>query len=176
MSHISAVLNQSTDAATYASIATAYSAIWHALAVDPTRTHVMLTYHNTSTSHTLLYNIFPALLLDLPVISPGIFTMQSAFYPQIAATYGVPLDNRFTWTKSDWEMWAGAGSAPATRKMFVERLARWINETGTDMALTDHYETDTGGYTSWPFIARSVVGGHFSLLALGIGGGGRGEV
>jgi hypothetical protein len=48
----------------------------------------------------------------------------------------------------------------------VNALARWVNERSTDMALTDHYMTGNGRYTAYAFIARSVVGGHFALLAL----------
>jgi hypothetical protein len=98
--------------------------------------------------------------------------MQSAFYPTVAEKYGVPLDNRHLWTKSDWEMWAAAASEPETRALFVTSLARWINETSTDKALCDHFvTTGDGGYSDYPFVARPVVGGHFALLAMGVFGG-----
>lgn len=74
--------------------------------------------------------------------------MQSAFYPQKVQEFGVPLDKRYMWTKSDWEMWAAACSENTTRKMFITKLAHWINKTSTGLALTDHYMTDgMGGYT-----------------------------
>jgi hypothetical protein len=68
-------------------------------------------------------------------------------------------------------MWAAATSLPQTRALFVKSLAKWINETVTDKALTDHYmTTGDGNYTDYPFVARPVVGGHFSLLAMGMFG------
>jgi len=88
-----------------------------------------------------------------------------------------------SYTESDWELWTAAICAPATRRLFVNAVAYWLNNTSTDRAFTDLYETiDDGSYPASPdsihFIARPVAGGHFSLLALlksrpecGYGGG-----
>jgi len=93
--------------------------------------------------------------------------MQSAFYPTINARFGVPLDTRNKWTKSDWEMFAAAVASPATQKMFIEDLARWIDSTPTHRAMTDLFQTDNGDYPGGlQFTARPVMGGSFSLLAL----------
>jgi hypothetical protein len=65
-------------------------------------------------------------------------------------------------------MWTAAHSKPATRRLFVNVLAKWSNETGTDGALTDQYmKINDGGYTDYAFVARAVVGGHFAMLATG---------
>jgi hypothetical protein len=53
--------------------------------------------------------------------------------------------------------------------MFVTSLAYWLNNTDTATAFTDLYDTTEGGFSTNPninFVARPVVGGHFSLLAL----------
>lgn len=51
-------------------------------------------------------------------------------------------------------------------------VARWINETGTGAPFSDLWDTvGEGGFGGRPeiveFRARPVVGGHFSLLAVG---------
>ena len=94
--------------------------------------------------------------------------MQSAFYPTVASEYGVALDTRHAWTKSDWEMFAAAVAAPATRDMFVAKLASWVGATSSDRAMTDLYDSVTGGYPAGGpyFVARPVMGGVFALLAL----------
>ena len=85
--------------------------------------------------------------------------------------YGVPLDSRQAWAESDWEMCAAACSEPRTRRLFVNALARWVNETSTDMALMDHYmTTGDGGCTS----CASVVCRQFALdkaQKMQVGGG-----
>lgn len=93
--------------------------------------------------------------------------MQSNFYPTVANEYGVPLDTRHQYTKSDWEMFCAAIAAPATRDLFIGDLAKWINETPTNRAMTDLFDTKSGDYPSGiTFTARPVVGGFFALLAL----------
>jgi len=137
-----------------------YYTLWTESAIDPSTNHTLLAY-NLPDSYSILYNIFPALLFNLRAIPKSLFTMQSDFYPTVAQKYGVPLENRRLWTKSDWEMWAAATSRPETRALFVNSLAKWINETSTDKALSDHFmTTGDGGYTDYPFVARPVVGGH----------------
>jgi hypothetical protein len=42
-------------------------------------------------------------------------------------------------------MFTAAYCAPDTRDMFVKDLANWIGTTATGRALTDLYDTTTGG-------------------------------
>ena len=92
--------------------------------------------------------------------------MQSAFYPTVAEKYGVPLDTRHLYTKTDWEMWAAAVAEPETRDMFHRKIVAWINETPTYRAFTDLYETKNGSYPWLQFTARPVMGGSFAMLVL----------
>lgn len=45
---------------------------------------------------------------------------------------------------ADWECFAAAVASPDTRDMFIKLLATWVNETPTNRALTDLYDTQTG--------------------------------
>lgn len=101
-------------------------------------------------------------------IPHGIYQNQSSYYAQSMQKYGLPLDSRHLYTKSDWQFAAAAVAEPAVRKEILDRVARWINETETDKPLTDLYETEgNGGFPEGLFfMARPVVGGHFAFLAL----------
>jgi hypothetical protein len=101
-------------------------------------------------------------------IPHGVYTNQSAFYALSMQRYGLPLDSRHLYTKSDWEFAAAAVAEPAVRKEILDRVAKWVNETSTDRPLTDLYETEgDGGFPDGLFfMARPVVGGHFAFLAL----------
>jgi len=132
------------------------------------KTHTVLSYQYRS-SYGLLYNTYPDLLLDLSIIPSYVYSMQSKFYPTISQIFGVPLDSRHEYTKSDWELWTAATCEPSTGTLFVTSLAKWINETTTNFPFTDLYDTTDGGFPQNPsilFLNRPVVGGHFSLLAL----------
>jgi hypothetical protein len=101
------------------------------------------------------------------LIPHHIYTTQSDWYLTVLQTYGLPLDSRHLYTKNDWEFQAAAVASPETREAILGRIAKWINETVTDLPLTDLYKTeDEGGYPGNKFRARPVVGSFFSGLAL----------
>ena len=96
-----------------------------------------------------------------------IYTKQSKWYDYVRQKYGLPLDSRHLYTKTDWEFFAMAVSSKAVRHEILRSVANWVNETSTDLPFTDLHETEGDG--GWPgprFFARPVVGGHFSFLAL----------
>ena len=100
-------------------------------------------------------------------IPDHIYTTQSRWYSVAMQKYGLPLDSRHLFTKSDWEFQAAAVASRHTRHQILDRVARWLNETPTDRPLTDLYMTeDEGGFPGPHFFARPVVGSHFAFLAL----------
>jgi hypothetical protein len=166
---MSKIANLTGNVDTFASTAEDYLTKWQDLAITKTTTpaHTTLAYGDES-SHGLLYNIYADKLLNLNFVPQSVYDMQSAFYPTVALEYGVPLDTRHTWTKSDWEMFVAAVSSPSTKTMFISKLANWIGNTTTQLAMTDLFDAGTGG---WPengpqFKARPVMGGTYALLAL----------
>jgi hypothetical protein len=107
-------------------------------------------------------------------VKKEIYRMQSNWYHNVRQKYGLPLDSRHLYTKSDWELFAAAVSSKKVREEIVQSVALWINETATDLPMTDLYDTEgDGGFTKSRFHARPVVGGHFSFLALQKACGGR---
>lgn len=167
MGAIAQAAGHPADAANLSATASDYYTRWEKLAVDPAERHTLLAYQWRS-SWGLLYNAYMDLLLGLGAVSADVYAMQSEWYAGQSQVFGVPLDSRHLYTKSDWEMWAAATCAPGTRRLFVNALAYWINSTATEFPLTDLYDTaGVGGYPGdLVFKARPVVGGHFSLLAL----------
>jgi len=104
---------------------------------------------------------------DKNFIPHHIYETQSRWYATAMQKYGLPLDSRHLYTKSDWEFQVAAVASPNTRKMILDRVARWVNETNTDRPLTDLYITEgEGGFPGPNFFARPVVGSHFAFLAL----------
>jgi hypothetical protein len=88
---------------------------------------------------------------------------ETAWYQRKLATYGIPLDNRKTYTKSDWEMWVAAWvDDPGLKEAIADRLADYVQESSTRIPFSDWYDTQSGEFIS--FIARSVQGGIFMPL------------
>ncbi|RYP78166.1 hypothetical protein DL769_003247 [Monosporascus sp. CRB-8-3] len=174
MSAVARVVGEEGDAAEFSRTAVDYYGRWEEMAMDPAGNHTMLAYQWRS-SWGLLYNLYMDKLLNLGIASAALYDTQSAFYATVSQTYGVPLDSRHAYTKSDWQVWAVATSSATTRRLIVNALARWLNETATTGPLGDLFQAaGDGGYPpdQPAFKARPVVGGHFALLALGRSGQG----
>ncbi|KAB8305035.1 hypothetical protein EYC80_004340 [Monilinia laxa] len=172
MAEIANLTSHSDVASNYSNIAKSYVDQWIDLAVidNTTLPHTSLSYSNPDPdSYSLLYNLYPDTLLSLHIIPPSIYTMQSNFYSSIAQSYGVPLDSRNSWTKSDWNIWCATIADDSTKKDMINRVARFVGETESSVPLTDFYDRETGSLADFPtnFLARPVVGGHFAGLALG---------
>lgn len=105
-----------------------------------------------------------------------IYTRQSKWYSYVMQKYGLPLDSRHLYTKSDWEFEAAAVASKQVRADILQRVAKWLNETVTDRPFTDLYQTEGRGEFPGPnFFARPVVGGHFAFLTLERACGGTGR-
>lgn len=76
--------------------------------------------------------------------------------------FGIPLDTRHTYTKTDWEIWTAAiVSDTAVRNFLITSVKRWASEGFNSFAFGDWYETTNGAPQG--FRARPVVGGHREL-------------
>ncbi|SGY74530.1 BQ5605_C005g03368 [Microbotryum silenes-dioicae] len=153
----------------YGATAKAYAAEWYDLALTPKPIdlpHAKLAYQDEN-SHGLLYNLFGDRALNLGIFDRQLYEWQSKFYTTLLQPFGVPLDSRHLWTKSDWEMFASASSTSRdSRDMFVDSIVKYLKAGKVDAAFPDLYETTDGNFPGrgldWP------IEGHFSLLALDV--------
>ena len=145
MAVIAHLTGNAADAANYTQIAHSYINEWQVLGVaqDANPPHTTLGYGLNDT-HGLLYNLYGDAELNLGLVPKKIYDMQSAFYPTVNDEYGVPLDTRHNYTKSDWQMFTAAIASTGTQQMFISDLAKFIAETPTNMPLTDLYDAQTG--------------------------------
>ncbi|TDZ29553.1 putative glutaminase [Colletotrichum trifolii] len=194
MSEIANVLGRTDDSDYYDDTASDYIDKWQSFSISRDGSHAKLAY-TWYGSWTTIYNLYADSLLcfhlpekdastvkgrlgnalrkvvgakpKTPFIPDKVYTMQSNWYHAVLQHYGLPLDSRHLYTKSDWEFFAAAVTSKKTRTEILQSIAGWVNETTTDRPFTDLYETEgTGGWPGPHFMARPVVGGHFAFLAL----------
>lgn len=60
-----------------------------------------------------------------------VYKLASDWYHNVMQKYGLPLDSRHLYTKSDWEFFAAAVTSKSTRTEILTLVATWLNETVT---------------------------------------------
>jgi hypothetical protein len=141
----------------YEAVVRKLPAQWEKMAIDGD--HYKLAFDQPGT-WSQKYNLVWDDLLDIHLFPKKVMDTEWAFYRKQLKQYGLPLDNRKTITKLDWEVWtASLASNPEDFRDLIHRLVVWADETPSRVPTTDYYDTVSGKQIA--FQARSVVGGVF---------------
>ena len=148
------------DGSSYTDTAKKYAVQWKENAKADG--YYSLTFDNKDTWSTK-YNLVMDKLLELDIFDKDIFDTEVQFYKTKMNKYGLPLDCRADYTKSDWQMWSICLTDDNEyRDMIIERMWDAICDMCERVPFSDWY------YTSEPhmerFQNRTVQGGLFMPL------------
>ena len=153
-------LGKVDEADAFRAFAAAMSAKWKEEAFE--QDHYRLAFDAEGT-WSLKYNLIWDKVLGLNIFEDDIVPTELSWYKTKANAYGVPLDSRSQYSKTDWQLWVGA-MAPSVDgfREFLLPVYKYYNETTDRVPLGDWVNTDVPTIQS--FQARSVVGGFFMKL------------
>ncbi|MBO7468196.1 MAG: DUF4965 domain-containing protein [Bacteroidaceae bacterium] len=141
----------------YMGIAKKMGAIWENNAREGD--HYRLAFDRSDT-WSQKYNMIWDKLWDTGIFPNDAMEREVKYYLTKQNKYGLPLDCRKDYTKSDWIMWtAGMASDMSQFGKFVAPLYTYINETPSRVPISDWSDTKTARMVG--FKARSVIGGYW---------------
>ena len=124
--------------------------------------HYMLAFGSPET-WSLKYNMVWDKIFGSGLFGEEVYEKELAWYEKKTGVYGVPLDCRASYTKSDWILWCAAMTQDRERqRRLIQPVADYLENSPTRVPFSDWYDSETGKYCH--FIARSVQGGIFMPL------------
>ena len=159
---ILARLGRETEAAAAMEKARAYAASFLSRAKNEDGSW-RLAYDRPGT-FSLKYNAVWDKLWKTALFPPEFFAGEIARYRKEALPYGVPLDSREKYTKSDWTLWVACMGDEADFRFFTDLLWRAYHTMRSRVPMTDWYYADTSEMVG--FRHRTVQGGLFLRLMM----------
>lgn len=124
--------------------------------------HYALTFNDKNT-WSQKYNLVWDKVMQFDIFPKSVYEKEIAFYLGKQNTYGLPLDSRADYTKSDWIIWtATLSDQNNTFKDLADDVYKFAVETKDRVPLSDWYFTSSGDQRG--FQARSVIGGHYMKI------------
>lgn len=155
--YLADMLGKKDVAEKYTSKAKEMAQEWMKMADDGD--HYRLTFDQPGT-WSQKYNLIWNKILKLNIFPESVAQKEIPYYLTKQNEYGLPLDSRKNYTKSDWIIWtATLDNDPATFQKFVNPVHKFMNETTSRVPMSDWYNTDSKTHVG--FKARSVVGGYY---------------
>ena len=133
------------------------AASWVTMAKEST--HYKLAFDKSGT-WSQKYNMVWDKIWGTELFPATVMKQEVSYYLTKQNTYGLPLDSRESYSKTDWISWTAClASSNTLFARFMDPLYKYANETKSRVPLSDWFRTTNADMVG--FRGRSVVGGHW---------------
>lgn len=161
-SELAKMLGMDKVAKEYADTAKKMAVKWEEMAKEGDHYRLAFDRQNTWSQK---YNMVWDKMWGLNLFPNNVIEKEIKYYLTKQNEFGLPLDSRKEYTKSDWIMWTAAMSPDIeTFKKFSDPIYKYINETTSRVPISDWHHTEGGEWVG--FRARSVIGGYWMQVLM----------
>jgi len=127
------------------------------------KTHLPLTWDTGEESYSIKYNFAFDKLLKLGLFDQAVLEKEVDYYLTKKGKFGLPLDNRNDYAKSDWTCWAACLTDDVEKsKAFISMITEFLKHSPDRVPFSDLHFAESGKHHY--FRARTTQGGCFILL------------
>ncbi len=157
---IQLLLNNKDKYNKYHSLAKEFAKEWEKKSIR--NNHTILAFDKED-SWSMKYNLIWDNYFESDLFSKEMKENEINWYIKMQNEYGLPLDNRADYTKSDWLCWCTCLTDDISkREQLLKPLVKFISKSKSRVPFSDWYDTKTGLVVG--FRARSVQGGCFAPM------------
>ncbi|MGI5893620.1 MAG: glutaminase domain-containing protein [Candidatus Merdivicinus sp.] len=161
LSRIFTMLGKEKEAADYDRAAREMAATWIKTAANGDGSF-RLAFDRPDT-FSMKYNVVWDKVMGFDIFPAEVIASEFASYAKRINPYGMPLDNRESYTKSDWLVWtATLAQDKEDFEAFIEPLWKTYHYSTSRVPMTDWYNTITACHIH--FQHRTVIGGLYIKL------------
>lgn len=124
--------------------------------------HMPLSFDSGEDTYSLKYNLAADKMLGAGLFDQKLLEREVDLYISKLNVFGCPLDNRKSFTKSDWLMWVAALTEDGEKRgKLIKPLSKFLTDSPGRIPYSDWYDTVTGEVPM--FRNRTVQGGLYAL-------------
>ena len=126
--------------------------------------YLPLSYEENDEMFSLKYNLAIDKLFDFNLFSDELYNREFKKYKEHINEYGIPLDSRKEYTKSDWLLWVASFADEELKNEIINKVNYFLENSVDRYPFSDWYETKDS--RTHYFRNRTVQGGNFFPLLM----------
>jgi hypothetical protein len=127
------------------------------------KTHLPLTWDLGEETYSLKYNFAFDKLLGLGLFDQALLEKETEYYLTKKGRFGIPLDNRNDYVKSDWICWAASLTDDKEKRLaFIDGLLEFLKTSPDRVPFSDLHFEESGKH--YLFKNRTTQGACFIFL------------